>query len=69
MFSREFDQEDFRRIEFPGQSTALWTISPPSRDLLYQQLIHVRDHNKTIEDTIPIDFLWSIKRYIPSGGM
>ena len=60
LLSREFRREDFRRVVFPGQSTALWTISPPSRDQLINQLDNIRNNSNV---TIPLDFSWSIKRY------
>lgn len=61
VFSREFQQDDFRRVVFPGQSTSLWTISPPSRAQLEGQLTQIKFGSN---GTIPLDFSWSIKRYI-----
>ena len=58
MFPREFQRDDFRRVVFPGQSTALWIISPPSRELLKEQLQYGNI-------TLPLDFSWSVKRWVP----
>ena len=62
MFTNEFFREDFRRVLFPGESTALWSISPPARELLRQQLNHVTANGMSSE--IALEFLWSIRRYV-----
>lgn len=59
LFSQQFQRQDFHQVLFSGESTSLWTISPPSRDLLRQQLNEVTNDPTR---SILLQFSWTITR-------
>nr|XP_006818270.1 PREDICTED: piezo-type mechanosensitive ion channel component 2-like [Saccoglossus kowalevskii] len=42
-FLQQYEREDIYVSHLSGSSTTVWTISPPSRDLLIQDLVSTRD--------------------------
>jgi len=59
LFNQQYQRQDFHQVLFPGESTSLWTISPPSRDLLRQQLYDV---TTSATSSILLQFTWSLTR-------
>ncbi len=60
VFGQEYFQSDFSRVSFPGVSSTIWAISPPSRQML------VRDLRNTLTNpnvSVPLEFYWSITRW------
>ncbi len=59
VFDKEYFRNDFTRVSFPGVSSTIWAISPPSRRQLEADL------NTTLTNptaSIPLEFYWSITR-------
>ena len=54
-FATLFLQENFRRIQFPGNSSTIWTISPPSRQNLVNTLNNTESH-------VELRFTWTLIR-------
>ncbi|XP_065187003.1 piezo-type mechanosensitive ion channel component 1-like isoform X2 [Sycon ciliatum] len=59
-FLTKYVASDVTRVSIPGQSSALWSISPPSRRLMEQNL---NNPNHSID----IAFLWTIVRETQTG--
>ncbi|XP_065913837.1 piezo-type mechanosensitive ion channel component 1-like isoform X3 [Dysidea avara] len=60
IFRDSFRQGDFTTVTFQGNSTALWDISPPSRDVLARTL-------NTSNNSIPMTFQWRVSREPETG--
>jgi hypothetical protein len=60
LFGNQIFQSDFTKAVFPNESTSLWTISPPAKELLSSSLKNVRQ----INSSITLQFSWSIQRYV-----
>jgi hypothetical protein len=58
LFGNQIFQSDFTKAVFPNESTSLWTISPPAKELLSSSLKNVRQ----INSSITLQFSWSIQR-------
>eukprot|EP00118_Oscarella_pearsei_P024120 m.299204 g.299204 ORF g.299204 m.299204 type:complete len:2308 (+) comp40787_c0_seq2:130-7053(+) len=54
-----YSRVDVTRVLIPGNSSSLWTITPPARDLLQTTL----DSNSSLN----MEFTWSIVRNPPTG--
>ena len=61
LFGQQFRRDDFRQVLFPGESTSLWTISPPARELLKDQLLEI---TQSPNSSIRLQFAWSITRLV-----
>ena len=60
-FLAKYSASDVVQVSIPGESSALWAISPPSRDLLLHGLAGKSD--------IEMRFRWSVARWVVGCGV